>query len=92
MVLRCVSPKAAYDSPCYETFSSFIVSGRRICQFFCMLSMKFYDYLQKDQYHPVWGHMENYAVGREKRKQLLLLLCQHEADRLEVWAQPVNLK
>ncbi|PSS29414.1 Phosphatidylinositol 4-kinase alpha 1 like [Actinidia chinensis var. chinensis] len=46
----------------------------------------------KDQYHPVWGHMENYAVGREKRKQLLLMLCQHEADRLEVWAQPVNLK
>ncbi|XAR72828.1 1-phosphatidylinositol 4-kinase [Bertholletia excelsa] len=46
----------------------------------------------KDQYHPVWGHMENYAVGREKRKQLLLMLCQHEADRLEVWAQPVNSK
>ncbi|KAG9135092.1 hypothetical protein Leryth_011580 [Lithospermum erythrorhizon] len=45
-----------------------------------------------DQCHPVWGYMENYAVGREKRKQLLLMLCQHEADRLEVWAQPVNTK
>lgn len=48
--------------------------------------------LQKDQYHPVWGQMENYAVGREKRRQLLLMLCQHEADRLEVWAQPVGPK
>ncbi|KAF3435609.1 hypothetical protein FNV43_RR22700 [Rhamnella rubrinervis] len=45
-----------------------------------------------DQYHPVWGQMENYAVGKEKRKQLLLMLCQHEADRLEVWAQPTNSK
>lgn len=44
-----------------------------------------------DRYHPVWGHLENYAVGREKRRQLLLMLCQHEADRLEVWAQP-NIK
>ncbi|XVE49407.1 hypothetical protein DITRI_Ditri01bG0080200 [Diplodiscus trichospermus] len=43
-----------------------------------------------DQYHPVWGQMDNYAVGREKRKQLLLMLCQHEADRLEVWAQPLS--
>ncbi|KAK4491384.1 hypothetical protein RD792_002127 [Penstemon davidsonii] len=46
----------------------------------------------KDQYHPVWGQMEDYAVGREKRRQLLLMLCQHEADRLEVWAQPVGPK
>ncbi|XP_042499214.1 phosphatidylinositol 4-kinase alpha 1-like isoform X2 [Macadamia integrifolia] len=46
----------------------------------------------KDQYHPIWGHMENYAVGREKRKELLLMLCQLEADRLEVWAQPLNSK
>ncbi|GAV80522.1 PI3_PI4_kinase domain-containing protein/PI3Ka domain-containing protein [Cephalotus follicularis] len=45
-----------------------------------------------NQFHPVWGHMENYAVGREKRKQLLLMLCQHEADRLEVWAQPTNTR
>ncbi|XP_071689006.1 phosphatidylinositol 4-kinase alpha 1-like [Rutidosis leptorrhynchoides] len=45
-----------------------------------------------DKCHPVWGPMENYAAGREKRKQLLLMLCQHEADRLEVWAQPVNSK
>ncbi|KAI3446087.1 hypothetical protein Pfo_002752 [Paulownia fortunei] len=46
----------------------------------------------KDQYHPVWGQMENYAVGREKRRQLLLMLCQYEADRLDVWAQPVGPK
>ncbi|XP_010255687.1 PREDICTED: phosphatidylinositol 4-kinase alpha 1-like isoform X2 [Nelumbo nucifera] len=46
----------------------------------------------KDHYHPIWGKMENYAVGREKRKQLLLMLCQHETDRLEVWAQPLNSK
>lgn len=45
-----------------------------------------------DHYHPVWGQMENYAAGREKRKQLLLMLCQHEADRLEVWSQPTNTK
>ncbi|KAI5402557.1 phosphatidylinositol 4-kinase alpha 1 [Lathyrus oleraceus] len=45
-----------------------------------------------DLYHPVWGQMENYAVGREKRRQLLLMLCQHEGDRLEVWAQPTNTK
>jgi phosphatidylinositol 4-kinase len=49
-------------------------------------------YLQNDQCHPVWGQMENYAAGREKRKQLLMMLCQHEADRLEVWAQPTNSK
>ncbi|XP_031390031.1 phosphatidylinositol 4-kinase alpha 1 [Punica granatum] len=42
--------------------------------------------------HPIWGPMENYAVEREKRKQLLLMLCQHEADRLEVWAAPTNSK
>ncbi|OIT04706.1 PREDICTED: phosphatidylinositol 4-kinase alpha 1 [Nicotiana attenuata] len=42
----------------------------------------------RDQYHPIWGQMESYTVGREKRKQLLLMLCQHEADRLDVWAQP----
>lgn len=46
----------------------------------------------KDHYHPVWGLLENYALGREKRKQLLLMLCQHEADRLDVWAQPVGSK
>ncbi|KAL2928772.1 Phosphatidylinositol 4-kinase alpha 1 [Bienertia sinuspersici] len=45
-----------------------------------------------DHHHPVWGCLENYAVGREKRKHLLLMLCQHEADRLEVWAQPTNSK
>ncbi|KAL0412503.1 UNVERIFIED_CONTAM: Phosphatidylinositol 4-kinase alpha 1 [Sesamum radiatum] len=46
----------------------------------------------KDQYHPVWGQVDNYATGQEKRRQLLLMLCQHEADRLEVWAQPVGSK
>ncbi|CAL5361186.1 unnamed protein product [Camellia sinensis] len=55
-------------------------------------SMNFFDYMHKDQYHPIWGHIENYTAGREKQKQLLLMLCQHEADRLEVWAQPVNSK
>ncbi|KAF8075645.1 hypothetical protein N665_1074s0001, partial [Sinapis alba] len=45
-----------------------------------------------DQYHPVWGEMDNYTVGKEKRKQLLLMLCQHEADRLDVWAQPISSK
>lgn len=45
-----------------------------------------------DTCHPVWGHLDNYAIEHEKRKQLLTLLCQHEADRLEVWAQPLNMK
>ncbi|MQL86755.1 hypothetical protein Taro_019285 [Colocasia esculenta] len=45
-----------------------------------------------DQCHPVWGQMDNLVIGREKRKQLLLMLCQHEADRLEVWARPLNSK
>uniref|UniRef100_A0A1D1Y4R9 1-phosphatidylinositol 4-kinase n=1 Tax=Anthurium amnicola TaxID=1678845 RepID=A0A1D1Y4R9_9ARAE len=45
-----------------------------------------------DQCHPVWGQMDNYVTGREKRKQLLLMLCQHEADRLDVWARPLNSK
>ncbi|KAH0920787.1 hypothetical protein HID58_020805 [Brassica napus] len=40
----------------------------------------------------VWGKMDNYAVGKEKRKQLLLILCQHESDRLDVWAQPICSK
>ncbi|KAI3946246.1 hypothetical protein MKW92_036691 [Papaver armeniacum] len=45
-----------------------------------------------DQYHPVWGKMDNYTDGRAKSKQLLLMLCQHEAHRLEVWATPINTK
>ncbi|TVU45418.1 hypothetical protein EJB05_04905 [Eragrostis curvula] len=45
-----------------------------------------------DQIHPVWGCIDNYAAVRDKRKQLLLMLSQHEADRLEVWAQPINTK
>ncbi|CAI9274577.1 unnamed protein product [Lactuca saligna] len=49
-------------------------------------------FLDMDHCHPVWGPMENYAACRDKRKQLLLMLCQHEADRLQVWAQPVNYK
>ncbi|KAM7253669.1 hypothetical protein ACFE04_021823 [Oxalis oulophora] len=44
------------------------------------------------QFHPVWGQMENYAVGRDKRKQLLMMLSQSEADRLDVWANPTNTK
>ncbi|KAK2665282.1 hypothetical protein Ddye_003856 [Dipteronia dyeriana] len=44
------------------------------------------------QYHPIWGQIENYAMARERRKQLLLMLCQHEADRLDVWAQPIISK
>ncbi|XP_071741592.1 phosphatidylinositol 4-kinase alpha 1-like [Rutidosis leptorrhynchoides] len=46
----------------------------------------------KDSYHPIWGSMENNAVSMEKRKQLLLMLCQHEAERLDVWAQPLGSK
>nr|XP_043627333.1 phosphatidylinositol 4-kinase alpha 1-like isoform X2 [Erigeron canadensis] len=46
----------------------------------------------KDSYHPVWGSMENDTISREKRKQLLLMLCQHEAERLDVWAQPLGSK
>uniref|UniRef100_A0A0D3FN51 1-phosphatidylinositol 4-kinase n=1 Tax=Oryza barthii TaxID=65489 RepID=A0A0D3FN51_9ORYZ len=45
-----------------------------------------------DQIHPVWGSVDNYTTVREKRKQLLLMLSQNEADRLEVWAQPINTK
>ncbi|KAM3310755.1 hypothetical protein ACQJBY_031427 [Aegilops geniculata] len=45
-----------------------------------------------DQIHPVWGSVDNYATAKEKRKQLLLMLSQNEADRLEVWAQPINTK
>ncbi|KAG8097936.1 hypothetical protein GUJ93_ZPchr0013g34130 [Zizania palustris] len=45
-----------------------------------------------DQIHPVWGLVDNYATVREKCKQLLLMLSQNEADRLEVWAQPINTK
>lgn len=47
---------------------------------------------EADQHHPVWGRVENYLTARDKRKQLLLMLCQHEADRLEVWALPTNSK
>uniref|UniRef100_A0A0D6QSE9 1-phosphatidylinositol 4-kinase n=1 Tax=Araucaria cunninghamii TaxID=56994 RepID=A0A0D6QSE9_ARACU len=43
---------------------------------------------QMDQVHPVWGRIDDYARVREKRKQLLVMLCQHEADRLDVWANP----
>ncbi|KAF3781426.1 Phosphatidylinositol 4-kinase alpha 1 [Nymphaea thermarum] len=43
-----------------------------------------------EQAHPVWGSVENPTIGREKRKQLLLMLCQNEAERLDVWAQPLK--
>ncbi|KAG2703476.1 hypothetical protein I3843_06G130700 [Carya illinoinensis] len=45
-----------------------------------------------DQYHPVWGQMENYTVGREKRKQLLLMLChvrQHIIDEFSPKAHDI---
>lgn len=45
---------------------------------------------QFNNVHPVWGKMDNYFTGREKRKQLLLMLCQHEADRLDTWANPIK--
>jgi len=45
-----------------------------------------------DHIHPVWGCVDNYTNAREKRKQLLLTLSQNEADRLEVWAQPIHTK
>ncbi|KAG7573163.1 Armadillo-type fold [Arabidopsis suecica] len=48
--------------------------------------------LMDHHHHPVWGKMDSYAVGKEKRKQLLLILCQHESDRLDVWAQPISSK
>jgi hypothetical protein len=57
-----------------------------------LLSSVIFLWLQADQIHPVWGCVDNYATAREKRKQLLLTLSQNEADRLEVWAQPVNTK
>jgi hypothetical protein len=56
------------------------------------LSLLFFPWLQADQIHPVWGSVDNYVTAREKRKQLLLVLSQNEADRLEVWAQPINTK
>ncbi|XP_071729991.1 phosphatidylinositol 4-kinase alpha 1-like isoform X2 [Rutidosis leptorrhynchoides] len=46
----------------------------------------------KDSNHPVWGSMGHNPISMEKRKQLLLMLCQHEAERLDVWAQPLLSK
>lgn len=45
---------------------------------------------QLDHKHPVWGSSEMDNAGRERRKQLLLMLCQHEADRLDTWAFPLK--
>jgi hypothetical protein len=56
------------------------------------ISLLFSLWWQADQIHPVWGSVDNYATAKEKRKQLLLMLSQNEADRLEVWAQPINTK
>lgn len=39
--------------------------------------------------HPVWEKANNDSAARDRRK-LLLLLCQHEADRLETWAFPLR--
>eukprot|EP00250_Pteridium_aquilinum_P018106 c23946_g1_i1 orf=664-6876(+) len=45
---------------------------------------------QFDSSHPVWGRGDNHTIGKEKRKQLLLMLCQHEAERLDTWANPLR--
>ncbi|MCO5577947.1 hypothetical protein L7F22_031784 [Adiantum nelumboides] len=45
---------------------------------------------QIDTSHPVWGRGDNYAIGKEKRKQLLLLFCQHEVERLQTGANPLS--
>lgn len=71
----------SHSSP---TFFFFEIINLSLCHFFL--------WLQVDQIHPVWGCLDNYATAREKRKQLLLTLSQNEADRLEVWAQPINTK
>lgn len=39
--------------------------------------------------HPVWGNANSASAPRERGK-LLLVLCQHEADRLETWAYPLR--
>ncbi|CAM6044662.1 unnamed protein product [Sphagnum compactum] len=46
-------------------------------------------YTQPDD-HPVWGKGQNDLSARDRRKQLLLMLCQHEADRLDSWAYPLK--
>lgn len=43
---------------------------------------------QFDSLHPVWGRGDNHSIGRNERKQLLSMLCQHEAERLDTWAYP----
>ncbi|CAM6105243.1 unnamed protein product [Calypogeia fissa] len=40
--------------------------------------------------HPVWGRASDDYSENERRKLLLLMLCQCEADRLETWANPLN--
>ncbi|KAL6637046.1 hypothetical protein ACP70R_024618 [Stipagrostis hirtigluma subsp. patula] len=79
---------------------SLVMDGRLSCEsvkgmYSSSLSFSLGDAVQTiraDQIHPVWGCVDNYATAREKRKQLLLMLSQQEADRLEVWAQPINTK
>ncbi|KAH7425180.1 hypothetical protein KP509_11G043500 [Ceratopteris richardii] len=44
---------------------------------------------QMDVAHPVWGRGDYLSAG-EKRKQLLLMLCHHEVDRLYTWANPLR--
>ncbi|CAM6104386.1 unnamed protein product [Calypogeia fissa] len=40
--------------------------------------------------HPVWGRASDDYSENERRKLLLLMLCQCEADRLETWANPLD--
>ncbi|XP_058070696.1 phosphatidylinositol 4-kinase alpha 1-like isoform X2 [Magnolia sinica] len=46
----------------------------------------------RENHKPVGGEIQDSSVEQEKQKQLLLMLCQHEVDRLNVWAQPVHSK
>lgn len=44
--------------------------------------------MQTEMDHPVWGKVD--SDSRERHKQLLSMLCQHEADRLDTWAYPLK--
>lgn len=39
--------------------------------------------------HPVWGKVDK--DSKAIQKQLLCMLCQHEADRLDTWAHPLKV-
>lgn len=44
---------------------------------------------QKEIDHPVWGKVDN--DSKASQKQLLCMLCQHESDRLDTWAHPLQV-